>query len=398
MPQSQATELYWDPYDTAINMDPYALFQRIRDEAPLYYNEQYDFYLLSRADDVESALVDHERLSSARSNILELIRSDMELPPGFFIFEDPPQHTMHRGVLSRVFTPKKMAALESDVRMFCARTLDPLVGSGGFDVVHDYGAPVSSRVIGMMLGIPESDEEAVRTQVEANIKAGSGKPLDADPSAFDPVMFADYIDWRADHPSDDLMTALLNVEFVDERGATRQLRRDEVLNSVLLLAGAGNETTAKLIGWTGKLLGDHPEQRRAVVADRSLVPDAIEEILRFEPPGFQFSRSVVQDAKFSGGTVPAGNVVVCSLGAANRDPRRFPDGDRFDVHRKPTGILTFSFGIHFCLGAALARLQGRVALDEMLTRFPDWTVDETRAVLLPTSTTRGYETLPIQLG
>src|SRR5262249_28448646 len=157
-----------------------ALFARFREEAPLYYNEQYDFFLLSRADDVERALVDHEHLSSARSNILELIRAEMELPPGFFIFEDPPQHSMHRGVLSRVFTPKKMAALEPQVRAFCARSLDPLVGSGGFDFVHDFGAPVSSAVIGMMLGIPDSDQMAVREQVEGNIKSASGKPLDTD--------------------------------------------------------------------------------------------------------------------------------------------------------------------------------------------------------------------------
>lgn len=397
MTLDETTDLYWDPYDVELNLDPYALFRRFRDEAPLYYNDRYDFFLLSRADDVERALVDHERLSSAQSNILELIRAEMDLPPGFFIFEDPPQHTMHRGVLSRVFTPKKMAALESDVRAFCARSLDPLVGSSGFDFVHDFGAPVSSAVIGMMLGIPDRDQRAVRAQVEENIKSASGKPLDTDLAAFDPTIFADYIDWRAEHPSDDLMTALLNVEFEDEHGTTRRLRRDEVLNSVLLLAGAGNETTAKLISWTGKLLSDHPEQRRDIVGDPSLVPDAVEEILRFEPPGFQFARLVVEDTEFSGGTVPAGNVVVCSLGAANRDPRRFPDADRFDVHRRPAGILTFSFGIHYCLGASLARLQGRVALEEVVKRFPDWTVDEAGAVLVPTSTTRGYETLPVHV-
>ena len=395
MTVGETTDLYWDPYDAALNMDPYPLFQRFRDEAPLYYNEQYDFYLLSRADDVEHALVDHDRLSSARTNILELIHAGLELPPGFFIFEDPPQHTMHRGVLSRVFTPKKMAALEPDVRALCARHLDPLVGSDCFDFVHDFGGPVSSGVIGMMLGIPESDQMAVRDRVEENIKTESGEGIDTDASTFDPAIYAEYIDWRAEHPSDDLMTALLNVEFEDEHGTTRRLRREEVLNATMLLAGAGNETTAKLISWTGKLLSDHPDQRRAIVEDPSLVADAVEEILRFEPPGFQFARSVVADAEFSGGTVKAGNVVVCSLGAANRDPRRFPDGDRFDVHRRPTGILTFSFGIHFCLGAALARLQGRIALAEVLERFPEWTVDEARAVLLPTSTTRGYDTLPV---
>jgi cytochrome P450 len=395
MTVEETTGISWDPYDAALNMDPYPLFQRLRDDAPLYYNDQYDFYLLSRADDVEQALVDYEHLSSAQSNILELIRADMELPPGFFIFEDPPQHTMHRGVLSRVFTPKKMAALESDVRAFCTRCLDPLVGSGGFDFVHDFGGPVSSAVIGMLLGIPERDQMAVRAHVEESIKTASADGVAAD--AFDPAMYADYIDWRADHPSDDLMTALLNVEFDDDHGVTRRLTREEVLNSTMLLAGAGNETTAKLIGWTGKLLADHPDQRSEIVADAALVPDAIEEILRFEPPGFQFARSVVADVEFSGGTVSAGNVVVCSLGAANRDPRRFPEGDRFDVHRRPVGILTFSFGIHFCLGAALARLQGRVALEEVLKRFPEWTVDEERAVLVPSSTTRGYDTLPVRV-
>ncbi len=396
MTVEESTELYWDPYDASINMDPYALFQRLRDDAPLYYNERYDFYLLSRADDVERALVDHEHLSSARSNILELIRSDLELPPGFFIFEDPPQHTMHRGVLSRVFTPKKMAALEADVRALCARCLDPLVGSSGFDFVCDFGGPVSAGVIGMMLGIPERDQMAVRARVEAHIKTESGQGINTDASAFDPAMYAEYIDWRARHPSDDLMTVLLNVEFEDEHGKTRRLRRDEVLNATMLLAGAGNETTAKLIGWIGKLLGDYPDQCRDIVEDRSLVPDAVEEVLRFEPPGFQFARSVVTDVEFSGGTVPAGSVVVCSLGAANRDPRRFTDGDRFDIRRRPVGILTFSFGIHFCLGAALARLQGRVALEEVLTRFPQWTVEEEGAVLVPSSTTRGYDTLPIR--
>jgi cytochrome P450 len=393
----ETTELYWDPYDANINMDPYALFGRFRDEAPLYYNEQYGFYLLSRADDVEHALVDHEHLSSARTNILELIQAGIELPPGFFIFEDPPQHTMHRGVLSRVFTPKKMGALEPDVRAFCARCLDPLVGRDGFDFVQDFGGPVAARVIGMLLGIPEQDQAAVRARVEENIKTESGEGINTDASTFDPAIYADYIDWRAEHPADDLMTALLNVEFEDEHGETRRLQRDEVLNATMLLAGAGNETTAKLIGWTGKLLGDHPDQRRAIVEDPSLASDAIEEILRFEPPGFQFARSVVADVEFSGGTVPAGNIVVCSLGAANRDPRRFPDGDRFDIQRRPVGILTFSFGIHFCLGAALARLQGRVALEEVLKRFPEWTVDEAQAVLVPSSTTRGYDTLPVRL-
>ena len=395
MSVDQSTDVYWDPYEAELNMSPYPLFRRLRDEAPLYYNERYDFYALSRADDVEQAFVDYKRLSSARSDILEYIRAGIAWPAGFFIFEDPPKHTKHRGVLSRVFTPKKMAALEADVRAFCSRCLDPLVGSGGFDFVNDFGGLVAARVIGMMLGIPEADQLAVRAQVEKTISTQSGEPNQADMANFEGAMYAEYVDWRVEHPSDDLMTSLLNTELEDEHGVVRRLTREEVLTAVTLLSGAGNDTTAKLIGWTGKLLSDHPDQRRELVEDLSLVPDAIEEVLRIEPPGFQNARYVVEDVEFSGGTVPADSVVVTIMGSANHDDRRFPDPERFDIHRKPTGILTFSYGIHFCLGAALARLQGRVALEEVLKRFPAWTVDDDRAVLRPTSTTRGYDPLPV---
>jgi cytochrome P450 len=398
MTVDQVADLYWDPYEADLNMDPYPLFRRLRDEAPLYYNDRYDFYVLSRADDVERAFIDNQRLISGKSDIVEYIKANVDWPKGFFIFEDPPAHTKHRGVLSRVFTPKKMAALEPDVRSFCARTLDPLVGQDGFDFVNDFGGVIAARVIGMLLGIPEADQMAIRNQVENTIHNKSGEPAEADMANFEGAMYASYIDWRVDHPSDDLMTSLLNVEFEDEEGVTRRLTREEILTFVTLLSGAGNDTTAKLIGWTGKLLSDHPDQRRALVADPSLITDAIEEILRYQPPGMQNARYALEDVEFSGGTVPAGGIVSCIMASANRDERRFADPDRFDVGRKPVGILTFSYGIHFCLGAALARLQGRVALEEVLKRFPDWTVDEAAAVLRPSSTTRGYDTLPVTVG
>jgi cytochrome P450 len=389
-----ATDLYWDPFDEHLNADPYAVFRRMRDEAPLYYNERHDFYAVSRADDVERAFTDYKRLISGHSDILEFIKADVDFPPGMFIFEDPPQHTMHRGLLSRVFTPKKMLALEPDVREFCARCLDPFVGSDGFDFVEDFAAIVAARVIGMLLGIPERDQMAVRDRQASHSAPGA---KDADLSHFDGAMFAEYIEWREEHPSDDLMTALLQAEFQDETGTTRRLTRTEILTSVNLLAGAGNDTTAKLIGWSGKLLSDHPEQRKLLVEDPGLIPNAIEEILRYETPGMQNARYAAEDIEFTGGVVPAGSALVCIIASANRDERRFPEPDRFDVRRGPTGIMTFSFGLHFCLGAALARLQGRVALDEVLKRFPEWTVDASREVLRPTSTTRGYDRLPVML-
>jgi cytochrome P450 len=188
---------------------------------------------------------------------------------------------------------------------------------------------------------------------------------------------------------------LLNVEFDDEHHTTRRLTRQEILTFVTLLSGAGNDTTAKLIGWTGKLLSDNPHERSLLVEHRNLIPDAVEEVLRYEPPGMQNARYAIEDVEFDGGVLPAGNPVVCIMASANHDERRFPNPERFDVRRKPTGIMTFAFGTHFCLGAALARLQGRVALEELLLRFPEWTVEEDRAVLRVTSTTRGYESLPV---
>jgi cytochrome P450 len=207
--------------------------------------------------------------------------------------------------------------------------------------------------------------------------------------------FAEYIDWRQKHPSDDLMTELLQAEFEDESGVRRRLSREEVLGYVNLLAAAGNETTTRLIGWTGKVLADHPDQRRELVEHRQRIPQAIEEILRFESPSPVNARYVTKDVELYGQRVPAGSVMLLLNGAANRDERQFPDGDRFDVQRKIDHHLAFGYGIHFCLGAALARLEGRVALDEVLKRFPAWEVDRDRAVQARTSTVRGWERLPV---
>jgi cytochrome P450 len=387
------TDVWYDPYDVGINVDPYPVFRRLRDEAPVYYNEQHDFYAVSRYDDVERGLVDKDTYSNARSDVLEFIKAGVEFPPGIFIFEDPPLHTVHRGLMSRVFTPRKMAAIEPQVRAYCVRALDRHVGGDRFDFVRDLGAQMPMRVIGMLLGIPEDDQVAIRDYVNSSIATDPGQPLDV--SSLSGDVFADYLDWREEHPSDDLMTELLTVQFEDETGTVRRLAREEILNYVNIIAGAGNETTTKLIGWTGKVLADHPDQRRQLVDDPSLVPNAIEELLRFEPPGPHVARSVLRDVELHGRTIPAGSALLCLVGSANRDERHWDEPDAFDIRRKAIGHLTFSYGIHYCLGAALARLEGRVALEEVLKRFPEWTVDEDNAKLASTSTVRGWETLPV---
>ena len=394
-----ATEpgVYYDPFDFEIDTDPYPVWKRLREERPLYYNERYDFYALSRFDDVEPALVDWRTYSSAKGTLLELIKSGMEIPRGSIIFEDPPDHDLHRGLLSRVFTPRKMGAIEPKVREFCARCLDPLVGTGGFDFIHDLGAQMPMRTIGMLLGIPEQDQEELRDRIDQGLRLREGTMPDAtvQETRDQSNAFEEYIDWRAEHPSDDLMTELLRAEYEDADGTRRRLTRDEVLGYVNLLAAAGNETTTRLIGWTGKVLADNPDQRRELVEDRSLVPRAIEELLRFEPPSPVQARYVTRDAEHHGQVVPEGSAMLLLNASGNRDERRFPNADRFDIHRRIDHHLAFGYGTHFCLGAALARLEGRIALDEVLARFPTWEVDWDNAVQARTSTVRGWESLPV---
>ena len=397
MEPAHSSSVYYDPYDVEINADPYPTFRRLREEAPVYYNEKYDVWALSRYADVEKGFLDWETFSNSRGDILEFIKSGLQQPSGVILAEDPPLHTMHRKLMSRVFTPRRMNALEDRAREFCARCLDPLVGSKRFDLIAELAADMPMRVIGMLLGIPEADQEAIRDRSDAALRTEPGQAMDltAQREAVSGEMFGDYIDWRAKHPSDDLMTVLMNAEFEDETGRTRTLTRQEVLTYSQLLAGAGNETTGRLIGWLGKVLADHPDQRRMLVRDRSLIPNTIEEVLRFEPTGPHVARYVARDVEYYGQTVPAGSSMLLLVGAANRDDRRYPDPERFDLRRKDVSHLTFGFGLHFCLGASLARMQGRAALDELLNRFPEWEVDMEGARLAPTSTVRGWESLPI---
>jgi cytochrome P450 len=396
---SGVTDVYYDPYDVDINADPYPVYRRLREEAPLYYNEPHDFYAVSRYEDVERGLLDAQTYISGRGAIIEVIRANIEMPPGVLIFEDPPTHTMHRRLLSRAFTPRRVAELEPKIREFCARSLDPLVGSDRFDFIADLGAQMPMRVIGMLLGIPEGDQEAVRDHVDATLRTQEGRPMKVKETFATGEMFADYIDWRAEHPSDDIMTELLNAEFEDETGTRRRLTRGELLTYLEVVAGAGNETTTRLIGWAGKVLAEHPDQRSQLVEDRSLIPTAIEELLRYEPPGPHVGRYVAGDeVTVYDEKVPAGSIMLFLVGSANRDDRRYPNGDQFDIHRQVDRHLTFGNGIHLCLGAALARLEGRIALDEVLTRFPTWDVDLENARLSPTSTVRGWESLPAFIG
>ncbi|MGB3622424.1 cytochrome P450 [Ketobacter sp. MCCC 1A13808] len=397
--------LYYDPYDFDIDTDPYPIWKRMRDEAPLYYNEEHDFYALSRYEDVTACLKDFDTYSSARGTIMELIKGEFEPPPGMFIFEDPPMHDIHRDLLRKLFTPRAIAAVEPKVREFTTQVLDPLVGKGGFDFITDLGQEMPMRTIGMLLGIPEADQTKIRDfSLEGLDLDEKGAPSDNFKFRFsgedgEPIevndLFGTYLDWREQNPSDDLMTQLLTTEFVDDTGEKRCLSRDEILGYVRLLAGAGNETTTRLIGWTGKTLAEHPDQLAELVADPSLVNSTIDEVLRYEPPSPVQARYVTKDVEHHGQIVPKGSVMLLLNASANRDERKFKDADTFNIRRKADQMLTFGHGIHFCMGSHLAKLEGRVALQEVIKRFPRWKVDMEKAKQSRTSTVRGWDSLPV---
>jgi cytochrome P450 len=400
MTDTSAIELYYDPYDPDIDDNPYPVWKRMREEAPLYYNEKYNFYALSRYEDVARELPNWQTYRSGRGTTADILFNNIEVPPGILLFEDPPLHDLHRRLLSRVFTPRRMLAVESLVREFCSGELDPLIGSGGFDFIADLGAMMPMRTIGYLLGIPEDHQASIRDRNSAfNDTAKRREPGEVSQKIFEEtiVMFAEFIEWRADHPSDDLMTELLAAEIDEPDGTRRPLSRTEVLSYTAMIAGAGNETTTRLIGFMGQLLSDHPDQRRELAADPSLIPDAVEESLRYEPPSPVQARYVAQDAEHYGRVVPEGSFMLLLNASANRDEHQFPDPDRFDIHRRG-GHLSFGQGLHFCLGSALARLEARVAFEEVLKRWPDWEVDYANAERAHTASVRGWARLPVITG
>ncbi|UUO00702.1 cytochrome P450 [Mycolicibacterium novocastrense] len=398
MTDTNTVDLYYDPFDFDIDDDPYPIWKRMRDEVPLYYNEKYNFFALSRYDDVAKGLHDWETYRSGKGTTMDVIMSGVDVPPGVILFEDPPLHDIHRRVLSKVFTPRRMEAIEDLVRQFCVRALDSLAGAARFDVIGDFGALIPMRTIGYLLGIPEQGQQQIRDNTDASIglKEGSFQAVSAATFENAYQLFADYIEWRAEHPSDDLMTQLLNAEVEDD-GRLRPLSRIEVLTYTSMIAGAGNETTTRLIGFIAQMLAEHPDQRRELVEDFSLIPKAIEEVLRYQAPSPVQARYVARETEAYGQTIAEGSVMLLLNGSANRDERRYPDGESFDIHRGGSH-LSFGQGLHFCLGSSLARMQARVALEEMLRRWPEWEVDYADAAMAHTSSVRGWGKLPITVG
>jgi len=394
-------EVYWDPFDVDIDSDPYECWRRLRDEAPLYRNDRYDFWGLSRFADVQAASADPKTFMSSRGTVLELMGSDMA-NTNMIIFMDPPEHDSLRALVSRAFTPRRVSALEARIREVCVSLLDPLVGADEFDYVQDFGAQLPSTVISMLLGVPESERRDVLHHIDTifHIEPGVGMINDISVSA--QIWMMEYISAklqeRRKKPQDDLFTALVQAEIPDDAGGTRRLTDLEAAAFGNLLVSAGTETVARLLGWAAVVLDAHPNQRAEIASDPALVPNTVEELLRFEAPSPVQGRWTSKDVEMHGEVIPGNSKVLLLTGSAGRDERRYPDPDRFDIHREIGTHVTFGFGIHFCLGAALARLEGRIALEETLRRLPEWQVDHQRAERLHTSTVRGWKSVPVAIG
>ena len=388
---------YWDPYDVDIDADPYGVWQRLRDEAPVYRNERFDFWALSRFDDIEAAHRDPATYSSAHGTVLEMM-TERPYPGSMMIFMDPPEHTRLRSLVSRAFTPRRIGSLEDRIRGFARDLLDAWVPGEPFDFVQQFGARLPSMVISSLFGVPAGDQEHVRHLIDTVFH------LDPDHGMINDIAFAarielheyllDQLRQRVAHRTDDMLTALVEAEL-DEDGVTRRLTLEESAEFANLLISAGTETVARLLGWASVLLARHPDQRADLAAEPSLVPNAIEELLRYEAPSPVNGRWTTRDVELHGSTIPAGSKVLLITGSAGRDEGKYPDADRFDVRRQFDHHVSFGYGIHFCLGAALARMEGRIGLEEVLARHPAWEVDEARAVRLHTSTVRGWVNVPV---
>jgi cytochrome P450 len=393
MPTEHASraDLYWDPFDVEIDAAPYDTWRRLRDEAPVYRNDRHDFWALSRYADVDAAHRDPATFLSSHGTVLEIMTPD-PVPSGMMIFQDPPEHTRLRALVSRAFTPRRVACLEAHIRELCAELLAPWGSEPGgeLDFVADFGATLPSMVICELLGVPATDRPWVKEQIDTTFHIEPDVGMVNDTSLTARIELDGYLvellQRRAQDPGDDLLSGLTQTDLC--------LR--ECADFANLLVSAGTETVARLLGWAAVVLDQHPDQRAELAADPGLVPRAVEELLRYEAPSPVQGRWTSRPVELHGVGIPAGSKVLLLTGSAGRDERAYPDPDRFDIHRRMDNHLSFGFGIHFCLGAALARLEGRVALEEALARHPTWEVDHDRAVRLHTSTVRGWSHVPVR--
>jgi len=384
-----ASQLY-DPYDHRVHADPYPIYRELRDRYPLYYNEEKNFWALTRFDDVLNAANDFETFSSEGGITID--GGGNQFP--MMILMDPPRHDRLRSIVSRAFTSRRVAQIEPRIRKLADDLMDEFISKGGGDLVDALASPIPSLVIADMLGVPGEDKAKFREWSDAAIRQDPNVPetqkagMVAARALYE--YFGHVVEERRKKPAEDLVTALIHAEVDGER-----LTQQELLGFCFLLLVAGNETTTNLISNGAIVLAENPDQRRAIREDFSLLPKAVEEILRFDGPVQGLARTLTRDAELHGQKVAVGEKILLLYGAANRDERRFDQPDVFDVNRKQRSHLAFGQGRHFCLGAALARLEGQLAFEALLKRAPEYELVSGGREYLHSGPIRGLDKLMV---
>lgn len=395
------TAVEFDPFSDEFFNDPTETYRRLRDEAPVYFSEKHGFYALSRFADVLAAHRDWEGFSSAHGIELFTLSMDPEDIRSFrsIIMMDPPEHDRFRTLVSRVFTPKAVTALEPMIREVIAGFLDPLNGTLEFDAVADFAAPFPVEVISRMLGVPEGERQQIRHWLDASLhrEAGQIEPSQENQQAVleSAVYWHELVVEKRKNPGDDMLSRLTQVTVDRGDGTETGLDDEEITGFVTLLGGAGAETVTKLVGNAVMLFWQHPDQWQAVVDDHDKIPRAVEEILRYLPPSQYQGRYCVEERQLDGGTVPAGYPVLLITGAATRDPRAFERADEFDIERQPGITIGLGHGVHSCLGAALARMESRIAIEELATRWRTLDVNESGLRRVQMANVAGYANVPV---
>jgi len=398
-PLSRGDAVEYDPFSYEQDEDPYPVYRWMRDFEPAYRNERLDFYALTRFQDNLDAFLDTATCSSSWGTSLEFM--DGPKPDtGLMIYMDPPRHTRYRKLISKAFTPRSIGALEEMIRAVAVGHLDALVGRPRFDAVREFTARLPMDVISALLGIPEADRAEVQRNSNMILHREPGNPMPV-PDAFRAqaqlmTFLTSHIEDRRKHPRDDLMTRLAQVEIEDDDGERARLSDDDIRAFLILLATAGNETVTKLLATAFYELWRNPDQRRILVADPGLIPNAVEETLRFDPPSQYQGRVTTSEVVLHGRAIPRHARVLLVNGASGRDERRFPDPDRFDVRREIDMHLGFGYGRHICLGASLARMETRIGLEEFLRRWPEYEIPADGVERMHSSNVRGLAGLAIE--
>lgn len=395
-----AATIEFDPFSDEYFQDPTEIYARLRDEAPVYFNERYGFYALSRWDDVVAAHRDWPGFSSTHGVDLSMLTGDPELIAAFrsIIMMDPPQHDRYRALVSRVFTPRRVTGLEPMIREVVSGLLAPFEATGTFDAVADFSALFPVEIISRMLGVPEGRRQMIRESLDLGLHRDPGEMQPNREGRRAMVELGTYfyelsVQKRA-NPEDDMLSRLTQVTVEHDDGTEAGLDDIEVANFATLLGGAGAETVTKLVANAVVLFSQHPDQWDLVRAEPDRIPAAVEEILRYLPPSQYQGRFSFEDREFEGGTIPKGFPVLLLTGAATRDPRAFERADDFDITRPPSLSLGFGHGIHSCLGAALARLESRIAIEELASRWSRLTIDEGGLRRVTMSNVSGYKHVP----